>query len=157
MIRTFTTFTLMLALASPAWAADEVNVSSGGTLAGKPLALHGYDPVAYFTLGKPTLGSPELSVVHEGAAYYFATEAHKKQFEAAPAKYAPQFGGYCAFGAAMGKKFDGNPTVFLVKNGKLYLNLAPGIAAKFAEDLEGNLTKAHASWPKIRTAAAASL
>jgi YHS domain-containing protein len=157
MNRTIAISTLLLVLAAPAWAADEVNVSPGGTLAGKPLALHGFDPVAYFTAGKATPGVPEIAAVHDGAAYYFASEANKKLFEAAPGKYAPQYGGFCALGAAMGKKFDGNPQVFLVRDGKLYLNLAPSIAEKFAQDVKGNITKADANWPKIRGTAAHAL
>lgn len=140
-----------------AYADDEVNVSVGGTLAGKPLALHGYDPVAYFTEGKPVLGEPRFAAVFEGATYYFSSAAHQKLFEGTPSKYAPQYGGFCAFGAALGKKFDGNPAVFLVRDGKLYLNLAPDIAAKFGEDVAGNIQKADARWPEIRAKRAASL
>jgi YHS domain-containing protein len=148
---------LLFSLNTPAWAADEVNVTTGGTMAGKPLALHGFDPVAYFVGGKPIEGTPQFAAVYEGATYYFSSEANQKAFEAAPSKYAPQFGGFCAFGVALGKKFDGNPQVFLVRDGKLYLNLAPPIAQKFGEDVPGNISKAEANWKKIKSKAAASL
>ncbi|MCA9526105.1 MAG: YHS domain-containing protein [Myxococcales bacterium] len=151
---------LVFALACTATAAlaeDEVNVSVGGTLTGKPLALHGHDPVAYFTDGRPVLGSAEHASVYQDATYYFASAAHRATFEANPAKYAPQYGGFCAYGASVGKKFDGHPAVFLVRDGKLYLNLAPAIAEKFSADVAGHIARADAQWATIRSRPAGSL
>src|SRR5258706_15303756 len=120
--RIFFASSLVLAavLATPvaSVAADEVNVSRGLVESGKPLAVHGYDPVAYFTAGKPTLGSSKFEAVHEGAAYRFASDENRKAFLANPGKYAPQFGGYCTYGAAFGKKFDGDPQSWTVVNEK---------------------------------------
>jgi len=138
-------------------AADEVNVSSGGTMAGKPLALHGYDAVAYFTDGKPVIGDARHTAVYNGAAYYFASADHKKTFEANPVGYAPAYGGFCAYGVGVGKKFDGSPQHWTVKNDKLYLNVTADISRKFAEDLGGNIKKAEKNWGTIEHKAVGSL
>ncbi|MEO1160082.1 MAG: YHS domain-containing (seleno)protein, partial [Pseudomonadota bacterium] len=90
-------------------AASEINVAPGKTLAGPGLAVHGFDPVAYFAEGKPAQGSAEFSVVHGDATYRFASASNMKAFRANPDKYVPAFGGYCAYGVAVGAKFDGDP------------------------------------------------
>jgi YHS domain-containing protein len=148
---------LVLGVAHTAMAVDEVNVSTGDTMAGKPLALHGYDPVAYFTDGKPVIGDAKHTAVYNGAAYYFASADHKKTFEANPVKYAPAYGGYCAYGVSVGKKFDGSPQYWTVNNDKLYLNLNADISRKFAEDLGGNIKKAEKNWSTIEHKAVESL
>ena len=131
-------------------AVAEKNVGPGLSIAGAPLAVHGYDVVAFFTDGKPLIGSDAFVVVHEGAAYRFASEAHAKTFKAGPERYLPQYGGYCAFGTALSKKFDGDPRFWSVIDGKLYLNLNEEIAKKFNEDQRGAIAKADAAWPKIK-------
>ena len=148
---------LALGVAQTAMAVDEMKLSTGGTMAGKPLAVHGYDPVAYFTDGKPVMGDAKHTAVHNGAAYYFASDDHKKTFEANPVRYAPVFGGFCAYGVALGKKFDGSPQYWTVKNDKLYLNLNADISSKFAEDVDGNIKKADKNWMTIEHKAAGSL
>ena len=147
----------LIALSTPALAADEVNAVPGLSIAGAPLALHGYDPVAYFTDGGPRRGSDEWVHVHEGAAYRFASEANLAAFEADPERYAPQYGGFCAYGVAVGKKFDGDPLLWKVEDGKLYLNLNEEIYQTFLEDLDGNIDKADGNWPEIEHTAAADL
>ena len=94
-MRRFAPFLLSsLAIATFAYAQDTQNVSAGLTGAGAPLAIHGYDPVAYFTAGLPAQGSAKFTATHDGAAYRFASEANKKAFERNPTKYLPQFGGF---------------------------------------------------------------
>lgn len=132
-----------------AFAVDEVNVARGLSAAGAPLALHGYDPVAYFTKGVPTRGSDKITHIYNGAAYRFASEANQALFKADPAHYAPQFGGYCAFGVSVGKKFDGDPQLWTIRNDRLYLNLNPEIQAMFSKDVPGNIKKADGNWAKI--------
>jgi YHS domain-containing protein len=102
---------------------DEVNVSKGGTLSGPGLAVHGYDVVAFFTQGQPVLGSDAYTVAHGGGTYRFVSQAHLDVFKADPAKYEPAFGGFCAYGTALGKKFDGDPRYWKIVDGRLYLNL----------------------------------
>lgn len=140
-----------------AGAVDEVNVARGLSIVGAPLALHGYDPVAYFTQGKPVRGQDSITVVHEGAAYRFSNAEHQKLFKADPARYAPQFGGYCAFGVAIEKKFDGDPLMWTVRNDRLYLNLNPEIQATFSKDVPGNIGKAEKNWSRIKSKAVADL
>ena len=148
--------TLMGALA-PAHAVDEVNVVPGLSIAGAPLALHGYDAVAYFKAGKPVRGTDAFVHVHEGAAYRFSSEQNLAAFKADPARYAPQYGGFCAYGVAVGKKFDGDPQLWKIEDGKLYLNLNQEIYETFLEDVDGNIEKADDNWPEIEHVAALEL
>ena len=121
------------------------------------LALRGYDPVAYFTDGKPMEGMFDITAVYNGATYRFTSEEHKAMFEAAPEKYAPQYGGYCAFGLAQGYKFDGDPNVWKIVDDKLYLNLAPKVSEIWQEDVAGNITKADGKWTEVKDVSPAEL
>ena len=162
-----TTKTLLAALAlssavfgaavSPAFAVNELNTLPGLTTAGAPLALHGYDPVAYFTDAKPTLGNSKLVVANNVASYYFANQANLDMFKANPGKFEPQYGGYCAFGVSIGKKFDGDPNQWKIVDGKLYVNLNADIAEKFNADVPGALKKAEGNWPTIQDKAPTAL
>ena len=149
--------TALLGAVAPAQAADEVNVVPGLSIAGAPLALHGYDPVAYFTEGGPRRGSDQFVHVHDGAAYRFSSEAHLEAFAADPARYLPAYGGFCAFGVSVGKKFDGDPNLWKIEDGKLYLNLNEEIYETFLEDVDGNIRKADGNWPEIEHTAARDL
>lgn len=135
----------------------DVNVSAGLTLLGAPLALHGYDPVSYFVDGGPRPGSAEHSLEHGGATYRFASARNLERFRRDPQRYLPQYGGFCAFGVALGAKFDGDPQVWKVVDDKLYLNLNRKIQKSWNEDVGGNVAKADANWPRIRAAAPATL
>ena len=88
----------------------------------KGVAVGGYDPVAYFTDGKPIAGKPEITLLHDGAIWRFANEANRDAFKAEPAKHAPQYGGYCAWAVANGYTAKGDPKAWTVAGGKLYLN-----------------------------------
>jgi len=143
--------------AVPAAAEHHVNVTSGLTLAEGPLALRGYDPVAYFTVGKPTLGSAVHQTKHDGAVYRFASAANQKAFEANPGKYTPQYGGFCAYGVSVAKKFDGDPLVWKIVNNRLFLNLNPDIQKTWEKDVSGNVKKADGNWPRIASKPAAAL
>ena len=131
-------------LSTSAFAGDLVNVSGASKA-----AVSGYDTVAFFTDSKPVNGSPFITAEHQGATYYFATEEHKKLFAANPAKYVPQFGGFCAFGVAEGKLFPVDISTWQVRDGKLYLNLNPDVLKAFNADLEGKLAKARQNWPGL--------
>ena len=145
------------ALPLTGFAVDEQNLSTAIVATGKPLALHGFDPVAYFTVGKPTQGSAKFASVYNDATYYFASQANLDAFKAAPEKYEPAFGGFCAFGVSVNKKFDGDPRYFTIKDGRLFLNLNEDIAKKFTEDVAGNVKKADENWRTIKPAAVKSL
>jgi hypothetical protein len=148
---------LSLGAASPASALDEVNVSTGATIAGPGLAAHGHDVVAYFRKGAPALGSDRYAYAYKGGTYRFADQANLDAFKADPEKYVPAFAGFCAYGVAVGKKFDGDPRYWKIVDGRLYLNLNADIAAKWNEDVPGYIATADGTWSKIRTVAAAKL
>ena len=143
-------FAVVPATAGLATAETEVNIVEG-------YAVHGYDVVAYFTQGKPVVGSDQFTADYEGATYRFASAEHRDTFTADPAQYAPQYGGYCAFGTAMGRKFDGDPNAWAVVDGKLYLNLNKDIQARWKKDVPGFIRGAENNWPLIRSVADASL
>lgn len=133
----------------PAFAYDPASSSAVNTDA-KGVAMRGYDPVAYFTAGKPTPGDAKFSAKHEGATYHFASAANLDAFNKEPAKYAPAFGGYCAMGAVFEKKLDGDPNLWRIVDGKLYLNVGEPALKRWLEDPKGNISKASTNWPKIK-------
>ena len=110
------------------------------------IAIQGYDPVAYFTDGKPVAGHPAITASHDGAIYQFASEAHKAAFEADPLRYAPQYGGYCAYAAAQGAKAPIEPEQFTVVEGKLYLNFNADVRQRWNQDRASYIRKADAYW-----------
>jgi YHS domain-containing protein len=135
--------TFLLALAFSVQAQN--NVDSSG------LALKGYDPVAYFAEGKPVPGRPEFTARHEGATYRFASPANRDAFAAAPGNYAPQYGGYCAFGMASGYKAPIEPDAWTIVDGKLYLNYNQSVRSRWSADIPGFIRKAEANWPSVRS------
>lgn len=141
---------LIAPLAGAALALDEVNISTGATLAGPGLAAHGYDVVAYFSRGAPTQGSDKFAIAHNGATYRFASKENLDAFQANPAEYEPAYGGFCAYGVALGKKFDGDPNLWKIADGRLYFNLNADIQATWAKDVAGNIAKANGNWTRIR-------
>ncbi len=151
------TAALLLTLTGSALAGESTSASNGLTLAGGPLAIHGYDAVAYFTTGEARRGLAKFSAEHGGAAYRFASQENLDAFTRSPGKYAPEFGGYCAYGVSVGKKFDGDPEVFKIVDGKLYFNLNPEIQATWEKDLRGNIAKAGHQWQTIQDKPASSL
>ncbi len=131
------------AFAFDASSTKAINVDGAG------LMLRGHDPVAYFTAGNATKGSPEFSATQNSATFYFASAANRDAFKADPAKYQPQFGGFCAMGVALGKKLDGDPEVFRLVDGKLYLNVSRDAQKKWSEDTSTNISNANSKWPAI--------
>ncbi|WP_417684783.1 YHS domain-containing (seleno)protein [Roseibium sp.] len=121
----------------------DVNATTTG------LALRGFDPVTYFNGGAPKAGDFTITAEYKGATYRFTSEANRDAFKADPAKYAPQYGGYCAMGTAMGLKLDGDPHVYKIVDGKLYLNLSKQIAQRWNDDVPGNIKTADTTWTKI--------
>lgn len=131
-------------LATSALAAGvEINATSTG------LAMRGYDPVAYFTEGAPTRGDISITAVHEDATYRFASEEHKDLFVANPGAYLPAYGGYCAFGTAMGVKVDGDPSHWRIVDDTLYLNLSAGVQERWVADIPGFISQADDKWTTI--------
>lgn len=142
----------LLWLALPAAAsAQEFNLDASG------LALRGYDPVAYFTAGKPEAGRAEFTASHKGATYRFVSASNRDAFVAAPDRYLPEYGGWCAYAAAGGKKADADPQAWRIENGKLYLNYNRAVGLLWSTDVSGYIAKADARWPAIREKPAADL
>ncbi|MEM6421767.1 MAG: YHS domain-containing (seleno)protein [Pseudomonadota bacterium] len=140
-----------------AFAADEYNVTSGLTAAGAPLGLHGVDTVALSKTETAADGAAAHTVVHDGVAYYFASAEAKTMFEADPTAFLPQNGGFCTFGVAKGKKFDGNPNYAAVVDGKLYVFLNAEVFEIFNKDRAGVIAQAAENWPGIRSTPAGEL
>jgi YHS domain-containing protein len=129
--------------------AGDVAISSPG--------LSGYDPVAYFTDGRAIRGSGFHVTVQNGVTYAFASKEHKALFEKTPEKYLPVYGGYCAYGVAVAKKFVADPEVWAIVGGKLYLNLDKDIQQKWEKDIPGFILKAEKNWPEIKDKHAGNL
>ena len=115
------------------------------------LGLKGYDPVAYFTAGAPTLGSAQFESVHDGVRYQFASAQNRDLFKADPDKYAPQFGGACANNMSNGQRRESDPKVWLIANGKLYVFAAPAGADNFKKDTQTAALRAAANWKTLKT------
>jgi YHS domain-containing protein len=116
-----------------------------------PLAIKGYDPVAYFTVGKPMPGLPELEYERDGYRYRFSRAEHRERFKADPARYAPQFANFCAMALSKGELVVADPENWLISDGKLYVfgKPAPAGPALFQKDLAANIIKANQNRPLI--------
>ena len=126
-----------------AWAAaGPVTAEDGGGIAG-------HDPVAYFTETRPVPGRADVTAVNQGVTYRFASEANRMTFLADPAKYLPQYGGYCAYGMARGYKAVVDPVAFTVASGKLYLNYNRSISVMWQGNRVREIQRADAQWPKV--------
>ena len=137
--------TSTLAAAAPAFAEDPVYTSRWSNV-----AVQGYDPVAYFTLGEPTKGSDDFSTTYMGAEFRFASQANLDAFLAEPTRYAPQYGGYCAWAIADGQYAKGNAKNWAIVDGKLYLNYNKSIQKKWDKDRAGFITRGDAQWTELQ-------
>jgi YHS domain-containing protein len=135
--------TLTLPLAA---VASEVNNVQG-------LALKGHDPVAYFQAGKAEPGLATLPFEHGGVTYRFSTPANRDAFRADPARYLPQYDGYCAFGVSRGYKADVDPAAFSIVDGKLYLNYNAAVQRDWLKDTAGYIHAADSRWGEVRATA----
>ncbi len=113
------------------------------------VAIDGYDPVAYFTDGKPVEGSKEFSHEWNGATWRFASADHRDLFVTAPEKYVPRYGGYCAWAVSNNYTADTDPQAWSIVEGKLYLNYNLEVRSKWEKDVPGNIAKADQNWPKL--------
>jgi YHS domain-containing protein len=138
------TLVVGLAWARPALALDPIYTNWRG------LAVSGYDPVAYFSVGKPVAGSPEYSTEWRGVTWRFSNAENLAKFKANPELYAPQYGGYCAWAVSNGKTASADPEAWKIVNGKLYLNYSHEVQAQWQQDVPGNIQKADRNWPGLR-------
>ncbi|HET6970882.1 MAG TPA: YHS domain-containing (seleno)protein [Phenylobacterium sp.] len=112
------------------------------------LALQGYDPVSYFS-GHPAVGQPRYTAVRKGVQYRFVSAENLARFQANPEAYLPQYGGYCAWAIADGHVAKGDPTIWKIVGGKLYLNYDARVQQRWAADIPGNIAKANSHWPQV--------
>jgi YHS domain-containing protein len=124
-------------------AAGDLNEAGG-------LAIKGHDPVAYFTEGAPAKGLVEFRHPYQGVTYLFKNAANRDAFVAAPEKFLPQYGGFCAFGVSRGYKADIDPTAFTLLGGKLYLNYNAQVQRDWQKDAPGYIRRADERWPAVR-------
>jgi len=142
MKKLFLSFFALALLMIPALAQAEILHSTVGA--------QGYDLTSYHTGSKPLPGNGNHVVTHEGVNYLFVSDANKKAFEKNPNKYLPAYGGYCAYGVSVGKKFIADPNVYEVVDGQLYLNLDNKIKGIWAKDISGNIKKCDVNWAQIK-------
>ena len=114
-------------------------------------ALNGYDAVAFFTDSMPVKGSADYTYNWKGADWQFASADHLDQFKADPDKFAPQFGGYCAYGCSQGHKAPTKPETWTIVSGKLYFNYNGDVKKKWILDRDALIDKANANWPTVKT------
>jgi YHS domain-containing protein len=138
-------FVLIVGLSLTAAAAEKklVNKDADG------FALQRYDAVTFFTEGKAVKGNPQIQSLYQGARYVFSSVDNKKLFDREPEKYAPQYGGYCAYGMAQGHPAPVQIDTWQIINGRLMLNYDSDVRKKFDKDHEGYIRKADENWPKV--------
>jgi hypothetical protein len=119
---------------------------------GSGLALDGYDTLAFFTLGRPVRGDARFETVWQGARWRFSTQDHLNCFLAEPARFAPQYGGYCAWAVgAQNALAPGDARYWRVVDGKLYVNYDAGVQRQWVRDIPGFILAADRNWPAILT------
>jgi YHS domain-containing protein len=123
--------------------ADPVNKNGSG------VAIKGYDPVAYFTDSKPVKGSPAFTHQWMGATWHFSTAGHRDEFARTPEKFAPQYGGYCAYGVSQNHTAPIDPEAWTVLDGKLYLNYSQGVKKTWSKEIPKYVEQADKNWPGL--------
>ena len=132
-----------LARGAESAASEFINKDSAG------VALKGYDPISYFRENKPAKGRSELEYEWMGARWFFSTATNRDLFISDPTKYAPQYGGFCAYAVSKGHTADINPNIWKIVDGKLYLNKNWLAGKLWQGDIPGNIAKADKNWPEI--------
>jgi len=113
------------------------------------VAVQGYDPVAYFKDGQPGKGSKDFTAEYKGAIFRFVSADNRDVFLGDPEKYAPQYGGYCAWAVSQGYHAKGDARFWKIVDGKLYLNYSASVQQKWEDDIPGFIAKADATWPDL--------
>ena len=141
-------FIAAVAVAAFCGAAAAQNASPAS--AGPRVALKGYDPVSYFTDGKPEKGAAEFTFAFDDTTYWFKSAEHKAKFAAEPERYAPQFDGFCAVQLSRGRKVEADPEAWEITNGKLYVFSGKGGVPIFDKQPAAIVQKAGENWPQLR-------
>ncbi len=135
--------TIILLFNTQAWSVDPVFNQSG-------IAIRGYDPVAYFTDDKPVKGDPNNVHQWMGTSWQFANKANLDSFVDNPEKYAPQYGGYCAYAASSGYIASTDPNAWTIHNDKLYLNYSKSVRKTWLKNKNGHIKSADKNWPGLK-------
>ena len=133
-------------VAQSAAAAEPPVFATGG------IAINGYDPVGYFTEGKAVKGSADFTSDWEGATLQFASAENKAMFDANPEKYAPKYGGYCAYAVSKGYVAKTDPDAWSIHEDRLYLNYSKSVRALWAARKRHHIESADANWPSVLSA-----
>ena len=156
-IRSFLAATALSLIAFPAFAGEQYVDPTG-------FAVSGHDVVAYFNLEQSEVGTPQpkavpgradITAVWNGVTWAFSTPENRAAFRADPERYAPQYDGHCAYGAAKGGKVPGNPNLWRIVDDKLYLNITENVVGFWSEDIPGNIALSEANWQQLEAAPAA--
>lgn len=142
-MKTFLLSTIIILSFGRVYSQSEVFIKSNA-------AIQGYDPVAYFKESKPVKGKTEVSYTWKEATWHFSSQQNLDEFKNMPEKFAPQFGGYCAYGMAEGHKAPTSPDAWTIVDGKLYLNYNKNVKELWDKDRPGHIQKANENWPKIK-------
>jgi hypothetical protein len=113
-------------------------------------AVGGYDAVAYHTQGQAVPGDPTITLQHEGATWRFASAENRATFAANPDAYAPEYGGHCAWATAQGYLAQGDPEIWRIFDGRLFLNATQGVNRRWLRDVDGFIRQADANWPSLK-------
>lgn len=132
--------------AAPAVAAKAKVFTRGG------IALGGYDPVAYFEVGKPARGAAQYALAWQGADWYFSSAENKDRFAAAPESYAPAYGGYCAYAVSRNYTASTVPEAWHIWRGRLFLNYSKSVRLLWRADIPGNVRRGDQNWPSVLSA-----
>jgi hypothetical protein len=143
-MKRFNVLAVLVVLAGTAFGQSKVFVKDG-------VAINGYDAVAYFTESKPVKGDARITTKWNNATWLFASKANLEKFKKSPEKFAPQFGGFCAYGMSQGHAADTDPNAFTVVNNKLYLNYNPEVKEMWSKDRDNLINKADKNWAELKT------
>lgn len=133
-------------LSQPAAAAESPVYATGG------IAINGYDPVAYFTEGKPVEGTQDHTSEWDGATVQFSSSENKAMFDSNPEKYAPKYGGYCAYAVSKGYTASTDPAAWSIHEDRLYLNYSKSVRALWAARKRHHIEQADMNWPSVLSA-----
>jgi len=134
-----------LLLSCSGFASQALNVDEDG------IALRGYDPVSYQVSGEPLPGSRRYSAVYSEGTFLFNSSENRERFLTSPERYVPAYGGFCSYGVRVGKKFDGDPQVWKVVDGRLYLQLDHGTQRVWIKDVQKNIRVADRLWQSVQS------
>jgi YHS domain-containing protein len=142
-MKSFSILLLALLISAASYAQDVKYFNTNGA------AINGYDPVAYFTQNKAVAGTDNYATDWSGSKWKFISQANLDSFKLAPEKYAPQYGGYCAYGCSENHKAPTDPNAFTIVGNKLYLNYSLKVKELWLKDTTGKIKVADAYWPAL--------